>query len=132
MSAGDGPGGIAVPMSKPAEAPVVRQATKKVLAAAAPAPEDTCTDADVKAKGITIPHPAYTDEARAAGIEGKVRVELTLDATGQVTDAKVLEGLGHGLDEAALTAMRGAQFSPATHCGKPIATTFVVAVRFAL
>jgi protein TonB len=79
-----------------------------------------------------MPRPAYTDEARAAAIEGKVRVELTIDENGQVTNANVLAGLGHGLDDAALAAVRGAKFSPATRCGKGVASTFVVAVRFAL
>ena len=45
--------------------------------------------------------PEYTEEARAAAIEGKVRVEITVDASGAIRSVKVLEGLGHGLDEAA-------------------------------
>ena len=73
-----------------------------------------------------------TDDARAAGIEGKVRVELTLTPEGTVADAKVIEGLGHGLDEAAIAALRGATFAPATRCGKPVAATFTVSVRFTL
>jgi protein TonB len=44
----------------------------------------------------------------------------------------VVEGLGHGLDEAAVAALRGAKFNPATHCGQPVSSTFVVSVRFAL
>jgi protein TonB len=79
-----------------------------------------------------MPHPAYTDDARAASIAGKVRVQLTIDPAGQVSVASVLEGLGHGLDEAAVAALRQASFNPATKCGKPVASTFVVAVRFAL
>jgi protein TonB len=59
-------------------------------------------------------------------------VELSLDDAGRVTGARVLQGLGHGLDEAALAAARGARFEPATRCGRPVATTFTLAVRFAL
>ena len=44
----------------------------------------------------------------------------------------VLEGLGHGLDEVALTAARAATFEPGTRCGKPTSATFVIAMRFAL
>jgi protein TonB len=119
-----GPGGIAVPTGAQPTAPVQH----KVLSAA---PEG-CADPMVKAKSLTMPHPAYTDDARAAAIEGKVRVELTVAADGTVSEAKSIEGLGHGLDEAAVAALRDAKFNPATKCGKAVASTFVVAVRFAL
>lgn len=130
MGSGDGPGGIAVPAPTKAAEPV-RQATKKLVAKAAE-PEAGCAEPEVKAKATSMPRPAYTDEARAAGIEGKVRVELSLDANGQVVDAKAIEGLGHGLDENAIAALRGAVFSPATRCGVPSPSTFTVAVRFTL
>ena len=79
-----------------------------------------------------MPHPAYTEDARAAGVEGKVRVEIAVDASGAVSSARVLEGLGHGLDEAALDAVRGATFTPAARCGSPVGSTFTLSVRFAL
>ncbi len=60
--------------------------------------------------------PEYTEEARAASIEGKVRVEITVDASGAIRSVKVLEGLGHGLDEAAVRAVEGATFEPAQQC----------------
>ncbi len=131
MGSGDGPGGVAVG-ARPAPAPVApRTVAHKVLAAAAPA-VDSCGEEQVKPKALSMPHPSYTEEARAAGIEGKVRVELSIDARGQVTGARVIDGLGTGLDEAAVAALRAATFSPATLCGKAVPATFVVAVRFAL
>ena len=128
-----GPGGIAVPTGGggPRPAPVRQAAARNLQATAAPA-AGSCEEPVVKAKAISMPHPAYTDEAREAQIEGKVRVELTLDESGKVTKATVVESLGHGLDEAAVAAVREATFSPATQCGKPVASTFTVAVRFAL
>lgn len=128
MGASTDPGGIAVPT----EPKVVRQSTRSLTHAAEKKPEAGCGTAQTKAKALSMPHPAYTDAARAAAIEGKVRVQLTIDATGAVTDAKVVEGLGSGLDEAAVEALKGAKFAPATECGKPVTSTFVVAVRFAL
>ena len=80
----------------------------------------------MKPKPITILQPAYTDDARGAQIEGKVRIEITVGADGNVTAARVLEGLGHGLDEAALEAARGVDVRAGTRCGKPVATTFVI------
>ena len=49
-----------------------------------------------------------------------------------MSNVRVIEGLGHGLDEAALEAARGSTFEPATRCGKPIATTFTIGMRFSL
>lgn len=129
LGAADGPGGIAVAVAKASE-PVRTQA--KTLSATKPKVDATCAEEVVKAKASSMPRPAYTDEARVAAIEGKVRVQLTLDAEGKVTEASVLEGLGHGLDEAALEAVRGAVFVPATSCGKGVPSTFTVGVRFAL
>jgi protein TonB len=134
LGSGSAGGGLAVPGGPRAEsAPAARtQVSKKLLAAPAPTPRDACTEAPVKPKVISISQPAYTQEARDANIAGKVRVELTVDATGKVASARVLEGLGHGLDDAALAAARAATFEPATRCGKAASATFVVAMRFAL
>jgi protein TonB len=55
-----------------------------------------------------------------------------LDDSGAVVKATVLKGLGYGLDEAAIAAAQGARFKPATQCGVPVATTFVVAFTFVL
>jgi protein TonB len=133
LSGGGGAGGLAVPASRPA-APATSatadRVSKKVLAA--PAAADECIDPPKKPKVVSINQPAYTTEAREAQIAGKVRIEVTVDATGKVSGARVLEGLGHGLDEAALAAARGATFEPGTKCGKPTSATFVIAIRFAL
>ncbi len=120
---GGAPGGTG---TGPASAETVR----KVLA---PAPKaDTCEEPTKKPKAIAVPQPAYTEAARAAGVSGRVRVEITVDERGHVAKVRVLEGLGHGLDEAALAAARAATFEAATRCGKPVAATFTVAMRFAL
>ena len=126
---GGGPGGIAVGPKVTESAPKV---TKKVLSAAVAVATEDCSAGEVKAKATNMPHPTYTEDARAAAIEGKVRVQLTVSADGVVTDAVVIEGLGHGLDEAAIAALKEAKFTPASMCGKPVASTFTVSVRFAL
>jgi protein TonB len=59
-------------------------------------------------------------------------VELTVDATGAVAQARVVEGLGHGLDEAAIEAARTYRFEPATRCGKAVSATFTIAIRFTI
>lgn len=130
-SMGSGPGGLAVPVGDPHGAPT-KAPVAKTLAAPAAGDDGGCAATDTKAKVTALTRPAYTDDARAAGIQGKVRVELTVDEAGHVTAAHVVEGLGHGLDEAAIAAMQASTFQAATRCGKPVASTFTVGVSFKL
>ncbi len=46
----------------------------------------------------------YPPEAKRLGIEGMVRLKLSIDETGKVVQAKVVERAGHGFDEAAAKA----------------------------
>jgi len=89
-----------------------------------------CSDPPAKPKVRALPRPAYTDQARAAGVEGKVRIQLTVDGSGMVTQVRVLQGLGYGLDEAAVQAAKQARFEPVVRCGKPESSTFTIAMRF--
>ena len=67
----------------------------------------------MKAKPQALIQAAYSDDARAAGIEGRVRVQITIDASGAVVDTKLVSGLGHGLDEAALASLRRPEMASA-------------------
>jgi protein TonB len=98
--------------------------------AAAPKSAGECVEPATKPKPLSVPQPVYTDAARAAKVEGRVRVELTVDESGRVVEVRVLQGLGHGLDEAALSAARSATFTPAQRCGRPARATFTIAMRF--
>jgi TonB family protein len=55
----------------------------------------------------------YSDEARRHRIEGAVTVAVTLDAAGRVTASRIVRGLGFGLDQNALVAVRQWRFRPA-------------------
>jgi protein TonB len=110
-------------------------ASEKRVKAAAPKPSDAadgCVEEPTKPKAIEKAQPQYVDEARAANIEGVVKVEFRVGADGEVIDAKVLQGLGHGLDQAALAAAKRWKFSPAMRCGKPVESRHVVSMRFQL
>jgi protein TonB len=69
-------------------------------------------------------------EARQAEIEGVVRVEVTVDEEGKVISARLLAGLGYGLDESAIAAAKASTFEPATRCGKRVVGTAVLPFRF--
>jgi TonB family protein len=49
-----------------------------------------------------------------------VRLELTIDAEGRVSEARVVEGAGEAFDRAALAAARQFEFSPARRGAEPI------------
>jgi len=125
-----GGGGVAVPVRRPERAAPPPRVVKALAPAAAPKLADACSEPASKPKPVSVPQPAYTEAARSAGIEGRVRVELTVDEAGRVIDVKVLAGLGYGLDEAALSAARSASFTPALRCGRPVRATFTIAMRF--
>jgi protein TonB len=127
--------GIALPVgggSAPREHGVEKVVRRAPAPLAAALPSDGCDEPAAKPKPVSVPQPGYTDDAQAAAVEGKVRVQLTVDETGKVVDVKLISGLGHGLDEAALSAARRATFEPALHCGKPTRATFTISMRFKL
>jgi periplasmic protein TonB len=90
-----------------------------------------CSDSS-KPKPLFLPSPAYTAAGRSAGVEGKVRVRLSVDASGVVEQVTVLSGLGYGLDEAAVAAVKQAKFAPAIECGKAVPAVFTIAMRFSI
>jgi protein TonB len=63
----------------------------------------------------------YTDDAKAAGVEGTVVLDLTVSQDGRARDIHVTQGLPHGLSEAAVAALRECTFSPGEKEGKPVA-----------
>jgi TonB family protein len=78
------------------------------------------------------PNPIYTQEARDLKLEGEVLLEMSFSATGSLTVNRVVKGLGHGLDEAAIAAAQKIRFKPATRGGQPVDSTAIVHVVFQL
>jgi TonB family protein len=64
-----------------------------------------------------------TDEARRANVHGKLRLNAVINKNGGIQDLKVLKGLGRGLDERALDAVKNSWvFLPATKNGEVVET----------
>ena len=82
---------------------------------------------------IRSPLPAYTPEAKEAKIEGVVMLQAIIHRDGTVGSAKVLRGLGHGLDAAAVDTVRNKwRFQPATLDGRPVSVQATIEVTFRL
>lgn len=78
------------------------------------------------------PNPVYTQEARDLKLEGEVLLEVSFSAAGTLHVNKVVRGMGHGLDEAAIAAANKIRFKPALRYGQPVDSTAVVHVTFQL
>lgn len=74
----------------------------------------------------------YPPEARKAGVQGRVVMDLLIDGTGRVRTASLVEGPGFGLNEAAIQAIRNFKFKPATVQDKPVAVKIRYAYQFVL
>ena len=81
---------------------------------------------------LSKPNPVYTEEARKLNLEGEVLLEVMFGANGELKVNRVLRGLGHGLDEAAVNAAGKIKFKPAVRNGTPVDSTAVVHVLFQL
>jgi TonB family protein len=78
------------------------------------------------------PRPVYTDEGRQLKIEGEVLLDVVFSASGQIHIVKVVQGLGHGLDESAVRAAEKIQFKPAQKDGHPTDFEAVLHIMFQL
>jgi len=74
----------------------------------------------------------YTEEARQKNISGEVVLEIVVRRDGTVGDVKILKGLGYGLNERAIGAVRQWRFAPATRLGSAVDVIVEVGVEFRL
>lgn len=75
----------------------------------------------------------YPQEARQAGIEGKVFMQFVVDQYGQITQTKVLKGIGGGCDEEATRVLQEApEWMPGTTDGQAVNVRMVMPITFKL
>jgi protein TonB len=74
--------------------------------------------------------PDYTEDARRRGITGDVILEIIVQQDGSVGDVTVLQGLGWGLNDRAVEAVRQWRFTAARRQGSPVDVIVEVAVEF--
>lgn len=83
-------------------------------------------------KQLNAPRPAYTEEARRRGVQGKVIGRVLIDEQGRVLYFLIVSGLGYGLNDEALKAARALRFTPATIDGKPVPYLLGIVIEFNL
>lgn len=78
------------------------------------------------------PDPQYTAEGKQEKIQGDVILQVIFRASGQVDIVRVVQGLGHGLDQNAEIAARQIKFKPAEQDGRPVDFPANVRIQFEL
>jgi TonB family protein len=111
---------------------------RKARAAALGARAVTSTTASRVGNGVTPPslvskmEPAYSEDARAAKLQGTVLLKIVVDVDGLAKDITVVNSLGYGLDEKAVEAVTRWKFNPGTMNGVPVPVMAQIEVNFRL
>ena len=75
----------------------------------------------------------YPQQAKDAGVEGRVFVNFIVETDGSVSDVKVLRGIGHGCDEAAVEVVKSMpKWKPGFHNGKAVRVGYMLPLGFQL
>jgi TonB family protein len=88
--------------------------------------------------GVSAPNvlskvaPEYSNEARAARLEGTVVLSLVVDQQGRPQNLKVVRSLGLGLDTKAIEAVEKWSFKPGMKDGKPVPVMASIEINFKL
>ena len=95
-------------------------------------PKQDLTPQIMPAEVTFKPNPVYTNEAKQLRIQGEVLLEVVFESSGKLRVLRVIHGLGHGLDEAAVRAAEQIRFKPALRDGQPADSTAVLHIVFQL
>jgi len=78
----------------------------------------------------TYPDPPVDRSELPHDLVGDVVVEVTIDSTGNVVDTKIVQAIGHGIDEKIESTLRRWHYQPATLDGTPVASRHDVHFHF--
>jgi 6-phosphogluconolactonase len=93
--------------------------------------------AGANAVGIPVclmcPNPEYTNEGRAAGIQGTITLQIVVTPDGRVENAVVIEAVGYGLEQKAIEAVKRWRLRPAVGPdGKQVTVSTAAEITFRL
>ncbi|MEP7076477.1 MAG: energy transducer TonB [Acidobacteriota bacterium] len=81
-------------------------------------------------KIISKPRAPLTEEARAAGVQGTVKLRVEFRSDGTIGKISLVTGLPYGLTEIAIEAAQRIIFDPGTRNGAPVTMTKVIDYSF--
>lgn len=76
--------------------------------------------------------PEFSEEARKAKLQGVVMLYAEVDTNGRLRNIRVTRGLGLGLEEKAIEAVKQWRFRPGYRDGKPVVAGAAIEVNFHL
>jgi TonB family protein len=76
--------------------------------------------------------PEFSEEARKAKLQGVVMLYAEVDTNGRLRNIRVTRGLGLGLEDKAIEAVRQWRFRPGSRDGKPVVEAATIEVNFHL
>ena len=79
---------------------------------------------------VVFPDPPVARSELPRDLKGDVIIEVTIDAQGNVVETRVLQAIGHGIDEKIVAALRQWRYQPATLDGLPVASKHDVYFHF--
>ena len=85
-----------------------------------------------RARVVSQPKPAYTEDARKNQIQGTVILRVVLKLDGTIGNVSVVSGLPYGLTERAIAAAKNIKFTPAQKDGVPVSVSVQVEYLFSL
>jgi TonB family protein len=83
-------------------------------------------------KLVTMVHPVYPPDAKAAGLEGSVVLQLVITLEGSPVSIKVITSPSGDLSQAAMDAVKGWKWVPAKLNGEPVEVVSDVTINFTL
>jgi TonB family protein len=95
-------------------------------------PQEAPPDETAPPKLLASATPEYPATAMAERVTGTVVLRITLDATGAITGADVIQSVREDVDTAAVAAARQLRFAPARKAGLPAPSTLDYAFTFTL
>ncbi len=121
------------PPAPVARAPAPVTAVRPAPAAPSTVPEPVFAPAHTRATMRNNPKPEYPPVARRRGWEGKVLLDVAVDARGRASGVKIAESSGRRvLDDSAVRAVRGWKFTPATRGEVPVDSRLTLSIVFKL
>ncbi|HEV7746783.1 MAG TPA: energy transducer TonB [Pyrinomonadaceae bacterium] len=120
--------------TSPVEAAPAKQANhdpkaEDAQAASEPGKRGPISAGVLNGRAISLPRPDYPADAKAAGAEGVVVIQVTVDEQGNVTEARAISG-PKMLQESSVNAALQAKFSPTFQQGEAVKVTGVIVYNF--
>jgi len=124
------------PAPEPQQVIVIADAEAAGHNSRAGSPLGTMIDGPIAGHEVHVAYPVvYPDPpvARAElprDLQGDVVIEVTIDSQGNVVETKIVQAIGHGIDEKIEATLRRWHYQPATLDGAPVASRHDVHFHF--